>query len=274
MDNKIQCITSFIDIGRGEWSSNYSRSNEKYINNFIEFYSNIEINLILFCEDNFKNEISKRIDSNFKTRINFQTIERENIEYFKMVDAIRDIQNNSSSMMEYKRRDSSNPPEYSNPYYVAMMFAKSEFIKIALDRNLIETSNIAWIDFGIGHGDSSYISAIKNKRLINPDSDKMIFFNRQNIETSTDPFFYSKMLDNVLICGGFYIIPKKLISHFYNEFRKIVDNFIDLHIIDDDQTILSILTASNLDFCNVISSSKYKNNPNAGDWFPVFEFTK
>jgi hypothetical protein len=274
MGNKIQCVSSFIDIGRSSWNNNYSRSTERYINNFLDFYSNIEIDLILFCEDNFKNEIKKRIDQNFKTSINFQTIERDNIEYFKLVDDISNIQKHSTNMIEYKRRDSTNPPEYSNAHYVAMMYAKSEFIKMALDRNLIETNNVAWIDFGIGHGEPSYIAAIKNKTLINPESDKMIFFNRQNIEPSIDPFFYSKLIDNVLICGGFYIIPKKLIIHFYNEFRKIVDTFTDLHIIDDDQTILSILTASNLDFCNVISSSKYRNNPNAGDWFPVFEFIK
>ena len=69
MDNKIQCITSCIDIGRGEWSNNYSRSTEKYINNFIEFYSNIDIDLILFCNDSIKKEINKRIDDNFKTNI-------------------------------------------------------------------------------------------------------------------------------------------------------------------------------------------------------------
>jgi protein YibB len=271
MYNKIQCITSFIDIGRGEWSNGYNRSNEKYINNFIEFYSNIDLDLTLFCNESIKDEINKRIDINFKTKVNFQIIEKNDLIYFNMIDSIRNSQN-SNRMIEYKRRDLSNPPEYSNAEYVAMMFAKSELIKISLERGLVNSNNVAWIDFGIGHGHKSYINAIKNKKLINPNSDKIILFNRQNIEPSIDPFFYSNMADNVLVCGGFYIIPKNLIYHFYNEFKRIVDDFINLEIIDDDQTILSIFAASNKENCNIINSSKYRNNPSCGDWFPVFEF--
>jgi protein YibB len=273
MDNKIQCITSFIDIGRGEWSTNYSRSNEKYINNFIEFYSNIYIDLILFCNEFTKNKINKRLDDSFKTKINFQIIEKSDLSYFNMIDSIRSSQN-SNRMIEYKRRDPSNPPEYSNAEYVAMMFAKSELIKISLERGLINSDNVAWIDFGIGHGQVDYINSIKNKKLISPNSDKIILFNRQNIEPSADPFFYSNISDNVLVCGGFYIIPKKLIRHFCDEFKRIVDDFINLEIIDDDQTILSIFAASNKENCNIINSSKYRNNPSGGDWFPVFEFIK
>lgn len=269
--DKIQCITSFIDIGRGNWKNGYNRSNEKYINNFIAFYSNIDLDLIVFCNDSIKEEINKRIDSNFKTRINFQTIEKNDLNYFDIVDNIKYIQS-SDKMISYKKRDLSNPPEYSNADYVAMMFAKSEFIKIALDRKLIKCDNVAWIDFGIGHGHTSYINAIKNKKLISPNSNKVILFNRQNIEPSIDPFFYSNMSDNVLVCGGFYIIPTNLIMDFYNGFKKIVDDFIDIGIIDDDQTILSIFAASNKEICQIINSSKYKNNPHGGDWFPVFEF--
>lgn len=268
--NKIQCITAFIDIGRGDWM-NYNRSNQKYIDNFIDFYSNIYLDLIVFCNNTIKTEILKRVDSNFKTNIDFQDISKDDLSYFNMVETIRNIQN-SDKIIEYKRRDLSNPPEYSNPEYVAMMFAKSEFIKISLERGLINSDNIAWIDFGIGHGDVSYINAAKNKTLVNPKSDKIILFNRQNIDLSTDPFFYSTMWDNVLVCGGFYIIPKDLINLFYDEFKRIVDLFINIGIIDDDQTILSILGASNTDYCNIINSSKYKDNPNGGDWFPIFEF--
>lgn len=273
MYNKIQCITSFIDIGRGEWSNNYSRSTDKYINNFIEFYSNIDLDLIIFCNNSIKGEINKRIDDNFKTRIIFQEIDKNDLEYFKLVESIKTIQN-SDKINNYKKRDLSNPPEYSNAEYVAMMFAKSEFIKIALERGLINSNNVAWIDFGIGHGNTSYINAIKNKKLVSPNSDKIILFNRQHIEPSIDPFFYSSMSDNVLVCGGFYIIPKNLIHHFYDEFKRIVNDFINLEIIDDDQTILSIFAASNKENCNIINSSKYRNNPSGGDWFPVFEFIK
>jgi hypothetical protein len=103
MNNKIQCITSFIDIGRGDWSDGYSRSNDKYIDNFIEFYSNIYSDLIVFCNESIKSEISKRIDSNFKTEINFQTIDKNDLDYFNIVDEIRNIQN-SDKIIEYGRR--------------------------------------------------------------------------------------------------------------------------------------------------------------------------
>jgi hypothetical protein len=271
MNEKIQCISAFIDIGRDNWTNGYARTTDKYIQNFINFYSNIELDLILFCEEYIKIEILKKIDDSFKTRINFQKINRNDLYYFNIVNDIDKVQK-SSKMIDYKKRDYSNPPEYSNPEYVALMFAKTEFIKIAYERELILSDNIAWIDFGIGHSNPLYIESIKNKKLISPNSDKIILFNRQNIQLSKDPFFYSKMSDNVLICGGFYVIPTNLIIHFFDEFKRIVKEFIDFEIIDDDQTILSILAASNEDRCNVISSAKYKDNPASGDWFPVFEF--
>lgn len=277
--SKIQCITSFIDIGRGNWS-NYNRTNDKYIENFLNFYSNIDLDLILFCNESFKEEINKKIferytslKNEFRTKINFQHIEKKDLNYFKIVDLVDSVQK-SANMISYKKRDQSNPPEYSNPEYVVMMFAKTEFIKISLDRGLITSNNIAWIDFGIGHSDSSFIESIKNKKMINPNSDKIILFNRQNIEPSTNPFFYSSMVDNVLICGGFYIVPTTLINFFYDNFNNIVNSFIMKEIIDDDQTILSIFAALHNEKCNVINSSKYRGNPSCGDWFPVFEFIK
>lgn len=269
--SSLQCVSAFVDIGRENWKNSYSRSNEKYISNFIDFYSNVELDLILFCSDEMKQEIIKRIDDKFKTKINFQKIEKEELEYFGIVDEIRRVQN-SEMMKRYRARDGSNPPEYSSPEYVAMMFAKTEIIKIALERNLINSKNIAWIDFGIGAGVPSYIDAVRNRRLASPESDKIIFFNRQMMKPSEDPFFYSGLQDNVLICGGIYVIPVNLINYFFDDFRSVVKSFIDLDIVDDDQTILSIFAARNPSICSVINSSKYRNNPCGGDWFPVFEF--
>jgi hypothetical protein len=276
---KMKCITSFIDIGRGDWQTNYKRSNDKYIDNFIKFYSNINLDVIVFCNNIIKLEIENKISlcDDFKSTVSFENITIDEIDIFNKLDTIKNIMDNSVEMSNYKKRDNSNPPEYSNPKYVAMMFAKIELLKLANERGLINEDIIAWIDFGIGHGNQDYINRISNKILIEPeDKNKIIFFNRQpSLRLSQDPNFYSNLSDNVLIIGGFYIIPKKLINYYYNNINDIIENdFLNKYIIDDDQTIMSIFAAKNKEICKIIDSSKYKANPNGGDFFPVFDFLK
>jgi hypothetical protein len=276
---EMKCVSSFVDIGRGEWGTNYSRSNDKYLDNFIAFYSIISLDVIIFCNESIKIELERRISEvvEFQSNVSFEDLTLDDLPAFSDVERIRTIQQTSQEMVNYKKRDPSNPPEYSNPEYVAMMFAKPQILKLANDRGLIDTEVVAWVDFGIGHGDENYLNCIRDKVLIEPSSkDKIVLFNRQpSISLSTDPHFYSSLGDNVLVCGGFHIIPTKLIDFYCENFGKIVeDDFLSKNIADDDQTIMSIFAAKNMDKCEVMDSGKYKGNPNAGDFFPVFEFLK
>lgn len=268
---KLQCVTSFIDIGRSDWNNNYKRNINIYLNNFVDFYSNINLDLIVFCEYKIQNEIEKLITKDFKSNIKFFNIEKNDLKYFELVTKIDDIIKNSSKMSILRQRDLSNPPEYSNSEYIVMMFAKTEILKLAFDNNLIKSDNVAWIDFGIGHSNEDFISRIKNKTLIEPDSEKIIIFKRQNIELSSD-FYYYTQPDNVITPGGFYIVPTNLIDFFHLEFKKTVEDMLEQELVDDDQTILSIFASKNPDYCNIINSIKYRNNPVEGDWFPIFEF--
>ncbi len=270
--NKITFVSSFINIGRGEWNNGYSRTEENYINNFMSFYSNIELDLILFCEENTKKCIESKIDNNFKTNIKYVLIQKNEIEYLKYSKEVEQIQN-SQSFKSKLGRDSSNPPEYSKPEYVLMMFAKTEFLKRAKEEKIIshDTNILCWIDFGIGHGNDSYINSIKNRKIKNIETETCIFFSRQNITPVSDPNFYFSMSDNVIICGGIFLIPLSQIEFFFEKFKQIVNDLISQELIDDDQTILSIFVSKHKKICTVIDSRKYRSNPHGGDWFPVFE---
>ena len=272
MSKRLQCVTSFVDIGRGDWS-NYQRSTDMYITNFIDFYNNIDLDLIVFCDERIENQIMERVGPDFKTKLNFQRFELSDLNYFKYIDRIGQVQN-SDLMRQLSSRDHSNPPEYTRPDYVAMMFAKTEFLKMAVDRGLVDGNNVAWTDFGIGHSQETFVDAVKNKYLSSPESDKVIFFKRQETPLSTDPVYYARISDNVIIVGGFYILPKNLATFFYDEFKMIVDRMLDSSIIDDDQTLLSIFAATHPDKCELINSMGYRNNPVEGDWFPVVHFVK
>ena len=273
---ELSCFTCFIDIGRSNWSS-YERSTDRYVNDFISFYSRVKLNLTIFCSDDFKEYLLSKIDKNkFNSKLNFQIIDTSDLKYFsdENLKKIEGIQK-SETMIDYRKRDPSNPPEYSNPYWVAMMLSKAHILKIAKDRGIIYDNNIAWIDFGIAHSCQDYLDRIENKTLCEPDTNKIIFFNRQNIELSGDPFFYAKLSDNVLVPGGFFIVPTNLIDTYYDRFNNVVeDMFFKHNIIDDDQTIMSVFANHNSDICSVISSVNYKNNPMEGDWFPIFDYLK
>jgi len=280
----LNCITAFIDIDRGSWSS-YDRSNKKYIDSFNLFYGTLQTNVTIFVEPSSLPMIKRSYEeykntNGFKSTVNFQEFDRRDLYYFKILDKIEKIQA-SESMKRYSQRDSSGPPEYTKPAWVATMLCKPLFLQLAKQRNLIpvNTTAVAWSDFGIAHGyhNQPYIDTLTNKKLLEPNTDKAIIFNRRNFEPKPDPWAINGVHDgdDAFCPGGFYIVPVKLIDEFNLKFHRIVQELlIDNELIDDDQTLLAILSGLHRDISMLVDSTRFKNNPSEGDYFPVFDFLK
>ena len=56
MDNGIIFITAYKDIGRNTWS-NFNRSNAEYFNNFILLCNNIKYTLLVYIENNIREQL-------------------------------------------------------------------------------------------------------------------------------------------------------------------------------------------------------------------------
>lgn len=280
----LNCYTAFLDIGRESWS-NYVRSNKKYFDSFNLFYGTLETNITVFAEPTALPEIIKSYEEyksvhGFKSTVSFQEFNRGDLRYFQILDKIQTIQS-SDSMKRYSQRDGSGPPEYTKPAWVATMLCKPLFLQLAKQRNLIPTGTtaVAWSDFGIAHGfhNQPYINALKDKKLLEPNTDKIIFFNRRHFEPQPDPWAINGVQDqdDAFVPGGFYVVPVALIDEFNKRFHEIVDKlFIEKDIIDDDQTIMAIFGGLHKDISMFVDSTRYKNNPPEGDYFPVFDLIR
>jgi len=278
METKIlNCYSMFFDIGRGDWE-NYRRTNNQYINDFLMFWGTLEANLTLFCEDYFIIEVTEAIEnfkkSNpFKSKVTFEELKKEDLYYFQNISKIVDIQK-SSNMRQYSNV-SPRSPEYINSEYIAIMFSKPIILQLAKNRGLIPdgTKVIAWADFGIAHcgHNPQYVERIKNKKLLEPNIDKITFFKKQHADIKPDPWYINNFPDNVFTPGGFYLVPVNLIDDYNNGFHKVVsDVFFSQDLVDDDQSIMAVFSSLYSDICNLEDSFKYKDNPPEGDFFPVF----
>lgn len=263
----------FYDIGRGEWKD-HQRNIDKYINDFIAFYSSIEVDLNLFSSKEIISLLKEKINKtqNFLSTVNFIEFNIDNFYFIKNIDKINNVQS-GSFIKNYIRPHSSTAPEYTNAKYVALMWSKAEVLKFAKEFNLI-SEKCAWIDFGIAHCSSNfdYVNNIKNKVLVEKNHEKSIFFKRQNVDLSLNPWDYRLLSDDVVTPGGFYILKKDHIDIFWNFFKYHGNMFLDMQITDDDQTILSIFCKNNEKIIDVKNSWIYKNNPKEGDWFPIFDY--
>lgn len=272
---QLKCFSLFIDIGREDWQCGCSRSIKTYINHFLSFYSTLDVDLTLFCEESFKKLLEPIVVNfpNFRSKVKFEIIDRKDLSYFDRLDEISKIQ--KSEKLRFAIRGlSSNVPEYNRPEYVATMFSKPEVLSIAKQRNLISAGDqVAWIDFGIAHSNPQFINKLRGKTLVqNNICDKVILFNRkkERLPKSIDVFF--TMPDNVFVPGGFFVVPAQLIENFCTEFNSVAkQHLFDAGLIDDDQSVLT-LVSNNTDLCQIVDSTMWKNNPPEGDWFPVFDF--
>lgn len=279
----LNCYSLYLDIGRGNWKT-YTRTNEQYIAHFQNFWGKIEAKLTLFCEEYFVNEVLKAMDDFkklngfFKSEIKFEIIDRQELYYFQIIQKIREIQS-SPNMKNYSKRDYSGPPEYTNAEWTAIMLSKPIILELAKKRNLIpkDCEVIAWADFGIAHcgHNKIYSDSLIGKKLIEPNEEKITFFNKRNHLPSSDPWVINNQQDDVYTPGGFYIVPVRLIEEFNEKFHHIVEEkFFKQSIIDDDQTIMAVFSAMYMEISRLEDSSKYINNPPEGDFFPVFYTTK
>lgn len=288
--NLLKCVSFFIDIGRGSWTDmgpNVQITNTQYIKNFLNFYSNVQVDLILFIEKSFEEEFATELESfkqthNFYSKINLQFFDRKDIVFFQeplyssLVKAHYSEEFNTyknNSMTEWIK-------EKAKPDYNIVMLCKPYMLRMARDRGLLEQASnnvVGWIDFGIAHSKPSYISCVSNKKLIAPETEKIIFFKRQHLDLSTELNYYQNLMKNgiedVIIPGGFYVVPLSLIDLLCEEFLDLAKNkFLASNIIDDDQTFMAIFAKKKEQIMHLQDSTQFKNNPEEGDWFPVFNY--
>ena len=308
---ELKAVSFFYDIGRSKFAG-YSRSNSEYIDNFVKFFSEIEIELLLVTSLELKNEIEDAISKqskNFKTHLSFLLIDFSEFDHLlssKEIAGILEspqmafvrtrstISANRSSIFKngfikaFFRTKSTTifdllpiknfaAPEYAYSEYLKLIWLKPSIVKLAFESKFVQKHEvIAFLDFGIGHGDSNFINRLTQGKISisDPkwDTKKLIIPKRLNGALSPNPWDYANLIDDAFIPTGFFISnyeSTKNLSKWWD--AKIIALSKEL-IVVDDQTLMAIYSAEQQNAIQFVETFDDENLYGLERWLPLIKF--
>lgn len=231
MSSSITIITAFFDIGRGNWSYNYPRSEQEYINYF-ENLATLENEMVIFTSKKFKDKI-KQIRSGYPTTIIEINFNKKFAHTIKKIQSILD----SDQYKQLIPQELHNNPEYRSAEYVLVNNLKYYFVKQAIQnlKKAQEEDLFAWVDFGFCRKTSTTNGIKKWSHNFNP--------NYIHLFTLKEPFIIedeTSMLKKALnnenyLIGGMIVGSKYTWLELYPKISNIQKYYLNKNISDDDQ---------------------------------------
>ena len=232
-DKEVTIVSAFFDIGRGNYSQDFKRTNNKYVEYF-KFWARIKNNVVIYTDKEYE-KIILDIRDNFGLKDKTKVIVVDDITtlvpevYSKMCE----IENNQ--YFKDFRYVKGNPESKAKYNYI--MFLKTWCMYDALKRGLINTDMCAWLDFGFNHGGEVYSDEKDFDFLWKyPFEDKVYLFTIKLDEGK--PIFQIVQSGEVYASGTPYFVSKNLIEEFYKLIYDSTISMLDMGLMDDDQTIL------------------------------------
>jgi protein YibB len=236
-------ITAYFDIGRGDYSNEYTRGNNKYIEYF-KFWAGMKNNLIIYTQKQFENEIYEIRKNNGladKTKI----IVIDNI--YELLPDIYDrmcqIENDKTYFINY--RYLKNTPE-NKAKYCYIMLLKTWCMMDAVSKKYVKDDFIAWLDFGFNHGGMIYTDSNDFNFLWKYSFEEKIYLSGIR-EDLNKPIFEIIQNGEVYAQGCPYVVPVSLMKIFYDLIINAINSLLDVGFMDDDQTLLLMAYRSRKD---------------------------
>lgn len=256
-NQELTIITAFFDIGRKDFKE-FSRSNEQYLKYF-KFWAKIQNNIIVYTNRIMAKkveEVRKEFGLLEKTKVviidDFLKIEPQ---LYKEMEKIA----NNETFLLYRYTD--NPAD-NNAKYDYVMLLKSWCINDAVEKGYA-VGQLAWVDFGFNHGGDLYSNSEEFDFLwkVNLPEDKITLFSIK--DDNQKQLFQIIQSYEVYIMGAIYFVPSKLAKQFWQDNKEAMLKLIEFGFIDDDQTLLLMISRTYKERYQVIKS----------DWFmPLKEF--
>lgn len=247
--NSILFVTAFKDIGRTQWND-LSRSNDTYIENFLNLARNISYKLVVYVE----NCILERLQS-YNLSSNIILLLSSNVETFydKYVESNRAIINS----YEYKNKipyDRKTLPEHWCAEYNLVNHSKINYIEHS--KKLFPVFEYySWIDFG----------CITNNRFDNIP--KNINFNKLHKKISyaalkmppDEKISANDMLrsHDIYMPGGQFITHRSLVEKHREIYTKLLETWNKECICDDDQNATLQMYFENKDLFELFLSNEW-----------------
>ena len=273
-------VTSFVDIGRGNWSY-FSRSNDAYLNYSVRLLQ-LNVPLILFIEHKFVDFV-KLYREGKENVTKIITITVQDLEYYKLhqdVSEAQKIVQQSVRLMNNKDVSFDTHPEVFSPEYVIVMASKVSLVKEAIRLNPFHSSFFYWIDFGFGRSDDYFPSdscwAPRNIMKSPKSKDKVVimelspiyfpwssfnlkaiwhYLTRPKVRTVDD---FIRHMDSVFVMGTFFGGAKEAMLEFDALYKQVFNDALARGYTDDDQTIITLCYISRNDlFYSVYSFNSW-----------------
>jgi hypothetical protein len=259
----ISIVTAFFDISREAWGNN-NRIDERHkrsVDVYLSYFSNlakIKNQVIIFIDENLAQKV---LDIRKAHGLADKTVIFTSKNFF-LVDEILKISQRIQAIMNGKFHDyvwTKSSPEYNDPKYVLVNAFKSFFAAYAIDKKIVTSPQVAWIDFGYCRDNDRF------------DSSTPWRFNAQNkmnlfyiLTLNDEPVFSIVKEGDVYFQGGHLIGDLNSWVDFEREIDISFRSLMDCGFIDDDQTLILMAYRRN--------PSSYIIHPvDSKDWFIVFK---
>ncbi len=245
---ELTIVTAFFDIGRKNFKD-MPRSNNKYAE-FFKFWARIQNKIVVYTDSVMAEEVKK-------IRKEFGLLDKTEI---VIIDDVSTVEPDLLSKMEkiskderflnYRYMDNSAD---NNAKYDYIMLLKAWCIKDAVDKKLAK-GLIAWLDFGYNHGGNPYPNEEEFDFLWKTElpDDKVTMFVKKLDDGK--PIFQIVQSYEVYTMGAPFIVPSNLASDLWEAEKRAMESLIDCGFIDDDQTIM-LMVSRNCNFVNLVKSN-------------------
>lgn len=230
---EITIVTAFFDIGRKDFQ-NFSRTNEKYLNDF-KYWARIQNNVVVYTDEATAKKVLKiREEFGLKDKTKVVIIN----DYRKIEpDILSRMQEIEKSEYFLNYRYSQGNPENTAVYNYVMLL-KSWCLKDAAEKKYAD-GLIAWLDFGFNHGGKVFYDEKDFDFYWDYQfaDDKITYF-QLNDEPIKKPVFYLVQSFEVLVMGAVFIVPAKLAERHYELIKNANESLNDMGFMDDDQLLM------------------------------------
>jgi hypothetical protein len=252
--DKILFITAFKDIGRSSWPT-HKRTNNDYFNYFLILANNIEYNLVVYLEKNILNELINKYT--FKDNIILRELNDVDTFYNKYLDEERRVISDPKFQSKIPKERFRKHPETWSAKYTLINHSKINFVKHAKD-NFPDYQFYSWIDFGYIRDKNN----VPNNLSTNKFPDRIIYQTFGNIPEPRVNAIQMLKIDEAIIAGSAFIIPKALINRFEELYENKIKLWHEYYICDDDQSLVLQLYYENKSLFHLVTDK---------DWFSLYK---
>ena len=261
--NDITIVTAFYDLGRADWSGEYSRNTSFYFKCF-ERLCQLKNKIIVFSENKFKLDFDRIIRCIKPDLIViYEDIFKPNKELINRIRITQQTLQNKGGLT-YARAQLHHP-EVCVPEYVLLLTLKTYFCCSAIQKISEVDDIVSWIDFGYVRKEK-YLPQSKIWRY--NFGNKIYLWSIKNIPQKIN---ISEIIKNniVYIMAGHIVASKEKWKYLKKMMNEQLEKLLSNSLVDDEQTLLLLsYMANKKEFVLYREIIDYNNL----DWFYIFHY--